>query len=165
MKSGVIFLSGLICLLLGCSKPPKSVPIDLDASVPVYFSTSLADTLPASTFKKLRVKNVAGVKINDIHGTDIRYFEYAAKREDLLAALTESPFSIEADLSDTVCRKLTADELQRALSYFRRSETQYSSVFSCANECEVYECIKPPLRHLVRVNRSTNKIYHRTERI
>jgi hypothetical protein len=158
MKSGLSFIAIVIVLISACERPPKD---DGGTDVlPITFAVSLKDSLPASTFHLLSEPDVQGIRLLDLYGNDIRYFSYHMEANTLIQALSLSPFSIEAISADTVCRRLENNNLSR--DQFKANELSRATAFLEAKDShEIYEIIKPPLRHLVLINRSTHEVLHR----
>jgi hypothetical protein len=163
MKSGILFLSVLVVMIAGCTRPHLTDAIE-STGVPITFTTSLRDSIPANTFHLLNIENINGVRLLDLDGADIRYFRYEVNTEKLLHALSLSPFSIDAISADTVCRKLDGKKL--SVEHFKQSELSYAAPFINANDSyEIYESIKPPLRHLVLINKNKDLVLHRISNI
>jgi hypothetical protein len=157
MKSGLTFIAIVIVLISACERPPKNDE-GTDA-MSVTFAVSLKDSLPATTFHLLNQPDVQGIRLLDLHGNDIRYFTYRIEANTLIQALSLSPFSIEAISADTVCRRL---DKNLSIDQFTENELPYASAFMSTNDThDIYESIKPPLRHLVLINRSTHEVVHR----
>jgi hypothetical protein len=159
MKPALIFCLLLIALI-ACSKPISNSD-KKSHDFAVVFATTLRDTLPASTYRDLNIQNVQGIKIADLNGHDVRYFRYNIDKLNLLNALSRSPFGRDATLADTVCRKIQSKDL----SSFLNDELSYSTEFIDAdkNGAEIFECIKPPLKHLLLFNRESKQVLHRIE--
>jgi hypothetical protein len=155
----------LLLSIVACKKPNLDAGSLSNDISPIIFYTSLADTLPAKTYQQLHVDHVTGIKIKDLQGHEVRYFEYQADRDILLKALSHTPFEKYALLSDTVCRRITFNELSTI--NISPAERKASSFFwdSEEDEYEVYACIKSPMKHWVLINRSSRKILHRIEYI
>jgi hypothetical protein len=164
MKSYILPLL-LLLSIVACKKPNLDAGSLPNAVDPIIFYTSLADTLPSKTYQQLHVDHVTGIKIKDLRGHEVRYFEYQADHQILLRALSHMPFEKYALLSDTVCRRITFNELSTI--NISSIEREASSFFwnSTEDEYELYACIKSPMKHWVLINRSSRKIIHRIEYI
>jgi hypothetical protein len=155
----------LLLFALACKKPNLDSALLANELDPIVFYTSLKDTLPVKTYQKLQVEKVIGIKIKNLQGHEVRYFEYEADRDKVLKALSQMPFKKYAILSDTLCRKINFHEIN--IFNISPTELEASSFFWNVdkNEYDVYACTKSPMKHLVFVNKSTKKILHRIEYI
>jgi hypothetical protein len=169
MKTAFVFCGLLLLAILGCTKPNYSIEGSNNHSVPVLFYTSLQDTLSKKTFDQLRLTDrTLGIKINDITGLDVRYFEYEADADVLIRALAETGFDIATQMpTDITCRKLSYEDLSSYLKNASINEAFYAGHFlnSFAEGFEAYECVKSPVKHQVLVNRTSRRVYHRVERV
>lgn len=129
------------------------------------FTVSLADSLPRQTFVALNTKNVIGTKYRELNGRDVRYFEYEATPEDVIRAVSTSPFSIEAEVADTVCYPLSAGEFaQLHTSVPENERSAFPEFWTDINVPAVFvNCIKTPLRHTLIFRANSRKILHRIE--
>jgi hypothetical protein len=157
-------VSGLLFLLaLGACKKPiletgaREIP-------PLMLATAIDDSLPLNAIQKLQLSQVSGLKFKYHTGNHSSYFEYAIDKNLLLKTLSELPFSIGVLAADTTCREISARELdllQRSISLF---EFENSSLFWADNgNVEVFECLKPPFRHIVKFRKDSKTVLHRIE--
>src|SRR3954469_7720179 len=105
MKTALIFVSCFL-MLIACSKPEPSFESAEYTDHGIIFETSLADTLPTKTFRKLQTENVMGKRVFDSKGNDVRLFKYEIEKARLIHEISSSPFDINAIMADTVCRKI-----------------------------------------------------------
>lgn len=169
MRSALFFSILLILSIVSCKKPSYSTDgFTFDHSVPVLFYTSLADTLPKKTFEELKLHDrVVGIKINNLNGLDVRYFEYQIDADVLISALSKMSFDKREIVADTICRKITSQEMELALMQVSAAELACANSFfnSTLAGFDMYECLKSPYRHHVIVDRLTNMVKHRIERM
>jgi hypothetical protein len=166
MKSGVIFSIIFLALISACKTPVEHEVTSLNEISQVVFYTSLKDSIPEKTYRDLNV-NPTGLKVIGLTGADVRYFEYQSDAERVIRALSNSPFDMDYNTSDTICREISKEELSRSLNYSRSADDDYTSNFKNydAERFEAYECIKPPLVHHILINRSSGQVFHRIERM
>ncbi|MBT1706263.1 hypothetical protein [Chryseosolibacter indicus] len=169
MRSAFALYVFLTIALLACKKPALTDSLfqdngDAKNSI-VVFHTSLADTLPEETTKALNVGNVTGIKVLDLQGRDVRYFHYKANKKVLLEALAKSPFNRNALLADTLCREISREELVRFKRSIADPELHAGAFFwnKVSQNVEIYESVKPPLKHLLIIDKSSRDIHHRIE--
>lgn len=147
----------------------RNIPSDYNPefntpNAPIVLATSLADTLGQTTFQKLHIRDVEGIKVKYPSGNYASYFEYEAERNTVLHVISNQPFARYAQLADTRARKISADELKLVQSTVTGLEFESTSFWSVnPDEYEVYECLKSPMKHTVLVNKKSNKILHRIE--
>ncbi len=166
----VLLLLPLLILfsLAACKKSERFNTFDKSAlPPPLVVFTSLANTLPANAFQNLHVQNVQGIKLKYATGQYVSYFEYEADRNTVLQAIGNVPFSIHSTLADTTCRKVTNESLEMLKSMVSMEEVDMGISFweAGAHETEVYECLKPPFKHILIINRASTRIRHRIEYI
>jgi hypothetical protein len=166
MKSGLFFLLALMACISACKKPVDQSSDLLNESAPIIFYTSLKDTLPEKTFNEIKV-NVIGLKIRDLNGSDVRYFEYQCDPGKLLHALSNSSFHLNSENSALSCGPISKDDLISNLEKSFGGDKEYRARFGDydPNGYEAFECIKLPLIHHVLVNRLSGKIIHRVEKV
>jgi hypothetical protein len=169
MKSALIFSGLLVVAIIWCQKPVYDLEGSNTTMAPIVFYTSLADTLPKRTFEKLGLRDrVVGVKINNLTGMDVRYFQYEADPDVLIKALSETPFDINTQSpADIQCHEITYGDLTFSFQNVSDAESNYAASFlnSFHEGYEVYECVKSPLKHQVLIQRNTNRVFHRIEKI
>ena len=153
--------------MLSCNKPhPNIIEAHKASPIAAVFSTSLADSLPQKTFEALKIGSITGVKIVNLEGMDVRYFEYKVDADVLLSALSDSAFSIGSKITDTKCRKISRDDFGRLLANVTDAERAYSHAMlnKEGKDFEFYACLKSPVNHFVVVNRFEGKVWHRIVR-
>jgi hypothetical protein len=171
MKYALLLYSFLIISLLSCNKNAADNSSDAGVAIytipPVVFHTSLHDSIPTMTYEALNVGKVLGIKIKNTGGYDARYFTYEADSKAVLKALAESPFDRSCFIADTLCRKITNEELLLIKKSLTATELEAANFFwdTEADSFEVYESIKPPLKHQLLVSKISNRILHRVELI
>lgn len=145
--------------------PGTDVPAKQVVPPPLVVYTSLSDTLTPEALRSLGIDDVTGIKLKSINGLYACYFQYHAEAKKLLDTFAGLPFHRSAVVADTVCRKvpfyafeswrknITAAELQSAPDFW----------FASPEEFEVYECIKPPMRHQILISKTDNRVMHRAE--
>jgi hypothetical protein len=166
----VLLLLPLLILfsLAACKKSEQFHTLDKSAlPPPLVVFTSLANTLPANTFQNLHVQNVQGIKLKYATGQYISYFEYEADRNTVLRVIGNVPFSKHSTLADTTCRRVANESIQILKSIVSMEEQEMGISFweASAHETEVYECLKPPFKHILIINRDSPRIRHRIEYI
>jgi hypothetical protein len=73
----VISVILVMMAMLSCNKPhPNIIEEHKPSPTAAVFSVSLADSLPQKTFEALKIGRVIGVKVVNLEGMDVRYFEY-----------------------------------------------------------------------------------------
>lgn len=160
-------LPGLLILsVTACRKSNSNLSIDRPASSIIY-STSLADTLPKKTYEALHLGKVIGTRVIDLQGHDTRYFVYEADSAIVLQAISNTAFSIESPLADTLCQKTSKGILGQIYKTCSQEELEAGKSFwnSDFDQYDFYECIKSPMKHHILINKKTNKILHRIEYI
>lgn len=172
MKASLIFPLLLVLSIVACRKPAPSVhnnPEDFANSLsniePVVFSTSLKDTLPASALESLGLSNINGIEVKYLDGHNARYFGYYADEKTLLKTISMLPFSKHAAIADTLCRRISYNDLNFLRQHISSTEYENTSFFWNADpkDVVVYECIKSPSMHTLLINRKTGLVLHRIE--
>ena len=146
-----------------CKKPVLEVT---DGTIPpMVLTAAIEDSLPSKTIRALSLEGVTGLKVQYYSGIHTSYFEYEADKNLLLETISELPFPMNSNVSDTRCRQIplqtltlqkqniSAVELERASHFWQPSGMDY----------EVFECIKAPFRHTLRIAKNSNQILHRIE--
>lgn len=169
MKSALFLYGFFIVSLVACKKPVAEAinePLKLSEHSATFY-ISLADTLPQKTSEALQLGDVTGIKLTTLSGHDIRYFHYRSNSQDVLKALSNSPFTRTAIYADTLCRKVEYTYVEGLRATLPYAERDASSFFwnNVSADLEYYESVKPPLKHLIIINKSSNDIYHRVELI
>jgi hypothetical protein len=165
MKVPIVISLLLLFALSACKKPMPQGISDIRSIPSIVFHTSLADTLPKKTYDALNISNISGLKIKDLQGHDVRYFDYETDTKILLTALSEAPFDRNTILSDTLCRKLSLPELRLSMNTMSSLETESASFFWTIDpsQYDIYECIKSPFKHNILVHKKSRKVLHRVE--
>jgi len=137
----------------------------VDGNTAIILATSLADTLGEKAFQKLRIADVAGVKVKYPTGNFASYFEYQADHQNLLRAVGSLPAAVYAKRFDTFCRPISYESLPEELHHPSGLEQENASAFWFAPKEDylVYDCLKAPFRHTLLLHKTTNKVIHRVE--
>lgn len=158
------FLLPLFLIAAGSCKKPILETHD-DSIPPLVLTTSIHDSLPEKTIKDLKLEGITGIKIQYYSGLYSKYFQYVADKTVVLDAISELPFPMNANLSDTRCRPIPFQELNIIQKTIPSAELQGASDFwssERSNE-EVFECIKPPFRHIIITAPNSLLVRHRIE--
>jgi len=153
----------LLFILGACRKPV--VESSLNYIPPLVFSTSIYDSLPASAVDALKLGNITGLKIQHHDGRYANYFEYEADKDLLLNTISSLPFSMNVVVADTTCYRIPFEALEMIRQNLQGGELQNTAFFWNSNrsDVEVYECLKPPYRHIIQIPKNSNRILHRVE--
>jgi hypothetical protein len=143
-----------------CKKPIMEVAHQ--SIPPLELTASIQDSLPATAVSVLKLNGLTGLKVKYHTGLYTSYFEYHADKNLLLKTLSELPFSLNAAMADTRCGSVSFHEMEMYYKSIPTYETEYSFWKIDRHNVEVYECIKPPFRHLVQITNS-NQVFHRIE--
>lgn len=167
-SSRILSFAALLIILsaFACKKPAHIGKSDLSEEMSaIVFATSLSDTLPQKTLEQLKVTDAMGIKIASTNGTYVSYFEYKAEPCNVVKALTNLAFSKAAVLADTTCRRIPNKNLDELKSQVSLLEVEHSDFFWTANSggMEAFECIKPPFKHTLIVDKNSTRIFHRIE--
>ncbi len=157
------FLLSLLLVLFAfgaCKKPVLEV--SNESIPPLVLTTSIQDSLPAMAVNALQLNGLTGIKLKYHTGLYTTYFEYHADKNLLLETLSSLPFSLNAAVADTTCGPISLQEMERLRQSISTYEADYSFWKIDQQNVEVYECIKPPFRHLIQVTH-TNQVFHRIE--
>ncbi|HYF68891.1 MAG TPA: hypothetical protein VD884_12195 [Ohtaekwangia sp.] len=141
----------------------EEVAVD-DAVPPLVLYTGLQDTLSESAITELGLTApVTGIKFLLTSGRYASYYEYQADPEQVLAVVASIPFSRSSIQADMTCRRISYRDLEVLRSEIPPGELDRTAYFwyAAENEIEIYESIKPPLRHTLLINRATNHVMHR----
>lgn len=160
---GGLILSVFLLSAGACKKPVLEVT---DGSIPpLVLSTSIEDSLPAHTIRALSLGGLTGVKIQYHSGLHNSYFEYDVDKDILLDAISALPFPINAGLSDTRCRKISFETLSSMKKTISSTELASNPHFweTWESQYEIFECIKPPYKHILQVESGTDHVLHRIE--
>lgn len=159
---GVIGLLFLFALG-GCKKPV----IDVNDNVipPLVLSTSIYDSLPQKTVQALNLGDITGLKFKYTTGLYANYFAYEADPQAVLNAISELPFQLSGSLADTLCHKITFNEIRALQQNISRTELERTSFFWNTDPVTMamFECIKPPYRHTLLLTKNSDRILHRIE--
>src|SRR5690606_12089713 len=140
--------------------------LSIEQAVPsLVLYTSLSDTLPASTIEALGLADITGIKVKSYNGKFANYFKYEANRNNLITEFSILPFQRSAHLADTTCHKMAYRDFELLRAQVSDAEKDNASFFWQASEDEfdVYQSIKPPLRHTLLISRNSNTIFHRAD--
>jgi hypothetical protein len=162
MKTFFTFSVLLFVFALGACKKPI---LETGAAEipPLVLSTSIYDSLPDAAIKKLHLTDVTGMKFKYHTGKFTCYFEYSADKKLVLQVLSELPFPIDISIADSTCKQISLGEMGSLSQHLSRTEVDGTSSFwNVSHNVEVFECIKPPFRHIVQIS-PTKKVLHRIE--
>ena len=168
MKGFVIVIPLLLLFTFACKKPAASVNDDNFADIPpLILRTSLKDTLTKKVLTTLQLNDTEGVKIKYQNGNYASYFTYEADGDALLRAIDSMPFPRYAIKADTVCYPISYRDIALLKKKINGAEYEAASFFWDADvtEYDVYECLKPPLRHTLLISKTTRQVLHRAEYI
>jgi hypothetical protein len=134
-----------------------------EAFPPLVLSTSLFDSLPEQAVYDLGLSQVRGVKLRFHHGGFASYFHYTVDASKLLNVLARVPVPVNVTIADTTYRRMDALELKAMVSMLPAAEIENSQGFwqTDIRDFEIFECIKPPMRHIVLVRSADNHVLHR----
>lgn len=163
----LLFPFVMVMSLFACHRPSHlDVTADeMDVSM-LTKQVALKDTLPEHIIKSLHLQDVVGMQFSYPDGHIVRYFDYEADQDALLLAISNLPFNKYARRADTSCRSVPSEYISVNLrSQVNSTEINDWPVFwDSANESfEAYECEKAPARHILLINRGTNRVLHRVE--
>jgi hypothetical protein len=164
MKNIWGFLLPIFLLTAGACKKP--VLESTDGTIPpLVLSTAIEDSLPAKMITALNLEGITGLKIQYYSGLHNSYFEYDAEKDVVLDAISALPFPMTADISDTRCRTISFQTLNSVKKNISSTELTSASHFwdTVESEYEVFECIKPPYKHILQVETDGKHILHRIE--
>jgi hypothetical protein len=146
-----------------CKKPVLEVT---DGTIPpLVLSTAIEDSLPTKTITLLNLEGITGLKIQYYSGLHNSYFEYDAEKDVVLDAISALPFPMNAGISDTRCRTISFQILNSIKKNISSTELTSASRFwdTVESEYQVFECIKPPYKHILQIETDTKRILHRIE--
>lgn len=94
------------------------------------------------------------------------YFEYSAPPQTLLEEIGSLPFSLYGNIADTLVYPISAGEVLNDDGRLARMARGSAAFFyeNDPSDFDAFECRKPPFRHLILIQRGTNRILHRVER-
>ncbi len=162
------FIYGLVLpvflLALGaCKKPVLEVT---DGTIPpMILATAIDDSLPSKTVKALHLEGTTGLKVQYYSGLHNSYFEYDADNDRLLEEISSLPFPMNSNLSDTRCRLISLQSLNTLKKNISTAELESAYRFWDTNgsDYRIFECIKPPYKHILQLESGTNHVLHRIE--
>jgi hypothetical protein len=146
-----------------CKKPVLEVN---DGTIPpLVLTAAIEDSLPSKTIRALNLNGVIGLKVQYYSGVYTSYFEYEADKSLLLETISELPFPMNSNLSDTHCRRISLQALITQRKTVSAIELESASHFwqSLETDYEIFECIKAPFRHTLQVAKNSNQVLHRIE--
>ena len=158
-----LFLPLFLLAAGACKKPVLEVT---DGTIPpLVLSTAIEDSLPARMITSLNLGGITGLKIQYYSGLHNSYFEYDAEKNVLLDAISAIPIPMNADISDTRCRPISFQTLNNLKKNISSTELRSASRFwdTVESEYQVFECIKPPYKHILQVDTDSKHILHRIE--
>jgi hypothetical protein len=168
MKGLTIIVPLLMLFTFACKKPAASVHDDAFADIPpLILRTSLKDTLTKKVLTTLQLNDSEGVKIQYQDGNYVSYFIYEADGRALLRAIDSMPFPRYAIKADTVCYPIAYRDIVVLKQQVTGAEYEASSFFwdVDAADYDIYQCLKPPLRHTLLISKNTKQVLHRAEYI
>jgi hypothetical protein len=161
MKLRFLFPVLLLVAAFGCKDPYKSNNVRAQGEA-ITFPALLSDTLPSKTFRQLQMPDVKGTVYNDLNGNKVFYFKYQADPDVIIDVLSKSAFDINGQISDTVCRKISYDELAVNLNTDGDNTFEaHSFLDKYEQRFEIFECLKSPLRHQLLIDRMKGTVFHR----
>lgn len=165
MKILINFTLLFIFSLAACKKPTHSEGVDSNSVPPIILSASLRDSIPFKAVKAMNLDAVTGIKIQYVTGIHTSYFEYDADQITLLETISRLPFYRSAIKADTTCRRINVDDLNLLKQKISPVELENAVSFWTPNHTglDIYECIKPPFKHTLLVNKKSTRIFHRIE--
>lgn len=146
-----------------CKKPVLEIT---DGTIPpLVLATPIEDSLPAQTIIDLKLEGISGLKIQYYSGLHNSYFEYDADKDVLLNAISALPFPMNANISDTRCRMISFQTFNTLKKTISNTELESLPRFWNAAESryQVFECIKPPYRHILQFENGSQHVLHRVE--
>lgn len=162
MKKYIGFAAMLLIFSLGCCKKPV-LEVTTNTVPPMILATSVEDSLPESAVEALDVKGVTGLKVQYYSGLHTSYFEYEADKYLVLKTISELPFLQSASIADTLCREIPAMQLGPPWEDLSAAKSDFSMPDLQNEATQIFECLKPPYRHTIVLNKNSNHIYHRIE--
>ncbi len=132
---------------------------------PLVLATSLHDSIPAPLLSEAGLPDAEGIKLKFHNGNFASHFRYNAPAERVLRGLALIPVPFTDATADTTYRKMPLPELNTfaaRLSDFEKEQFP-DFVQAASTEADAFECIKPPFRHIVIINRTDNSVLHRVE--
>ncbi len=136
-----------------------------NATPPLVLATSLHDSVPAHLLSQMGLPDVNGTKLRFLNGNFASHFRYNAPAERVLRTLSMIPVPFSDVPADTTYRQILHTELNTfvaGLSAYEKEEFP-DFVNAASSGLDAYECIKPPFRHIVLINRTDNSVLHRVE--
>jgi hypothetical protein len=168
MRGLTIVIPLLLLFSFACKKPNASLQADAFADIPpLILRTSLKDTLTKKVLTTLQLNDTEGVKIKYQNGNYASYFTYEADGDALLRAIGSLPFPRYVIKADTVCHAISFRDIALLKKNVTNAEYEASAFFwdIDATNYDVYECLKPPLRHTLLISKTTRQVLHRAEYI
>jgi hypothetical protein len=164
MKGILASFSLLVLFAFGACKKPVFEP-SLNYVPPLVLSTSIYDSLPANAIQTLNLGNITGVQIKHHNGEYSNYFEYDADKALLLKVMATLPIAINARVADTRCYEISFEDFETFQGLLQPGEFQNAMSFWEADrsDLQVYQCIKPPFRHIIQMSKNSKRILHRIE--
>lgn len=160
---GSLVLPMMLLAYTGCQKPKhidaEILTDDLTASVT---EVSMNDTMPAKYIQLLNLGKTSGLQFNYGDRHLRTYFEYHGDKRNVLDALAQLGFSKNSALADTKCRPLDPSQFLDMRAVTRDEERNQADFFWGIepDAYEIYECLKTPSRHLVLIDKNSDRILH-----
>jgi hypothetical protein len=162
----VTFIAFTLLLLfaLGACRKPVFEP-SLNYIPPLVLSVSISDSLPAKAVQDLKLDHIKGIQIKHYSGLYSNYFEYEADKVLMLNTISALPFSIYAAAADSTCYQIPFETIEMMQQNLPEGEFENTAFFWNSNreDVEVYQCLKPPYRHIIQIPKNSNRILHRIE--
>jgi hypothetical protein len=154
----------LFLLALGACKKPV-LEVTEGTIPPLILSIAIEDSLPAKTIQALDLEGTTGLKIQYYSGLYNSYFEYEADNRLLLEEISSLPFPMNSRRSDTQCRLLSFETFKTIRKDISTAELENTAHFWDTDEAsyQIFECIKPPYKHILQLERGTDHVLHRIE--
>ena len=153
----------ILFVLGACKKPVLEVPLTFVP--PLVLSTSIHDSLPSAAIDTLKLEGLSGLKIKHHNGLYASYFEYEADKDLLLRTIAGLPFRMDATRADTRCHFISVEEFETVRQNLQPQEFENTTFFwnTDQSKINVFECIKPPYKHILLIESGSNHILHRIE--
>jgi len=165
---GLLTVPLLVILSLAACQKPSHVANDgysWDEAPPMVLHASLKDSLSPNALNILRPSDSEGIRVKYSNGAYASYFEYQANRQDVLRAVASLPFPKYVMRADTTCYQVPIKDL--AIIRQRISDTEYEAASYFwdvnPNDFDIYECYKAPMKHILLISKTSNKVLHRIE--
>lgn len=158
-----LILPLILAAFCGCHKPKhingEILRNELTATVN---EVSITDTMPSKYVELLNLGRTSGLQFNYGDRHPKTYFEYRGDKHEVLDALAQLGFSKNSARADTRCRTLESSRFIEMRGVIREEERNQADFFWGIepDEYNIYECLKTPLRHLVLIEKNSDKVLH-----